>query len=47
MHRWKCSARYMRGSASHGKGTPQEFIAALGSTSTRVLTLNPGEAVKF
>jgi L-ascorbate metabolism protein UlaG (beta-lactamase superfamily) len=30
-----------------GKGTPEEFIAALGSTSTRVLTLNPGEAVKF
>lgn len=30
-----------------GKGTPEEFIAALGNTSTRVLNLNPGEAVKF
>jgi len=30
-----------------GKGTPEEFIAALGRTSTRVLNLSPGEAVKF
>jgi L-ascorbate metabolism protein UlaG (beta-lactamase superfamily) len=29
------------------KGAPEEFIAALGRTSTRVLNLNPGEAVKF
>jgi L-ascorbate metabolism protein UlaG (beta-lactamase superfamily) len=30
-----------------GKGTPEEFISALGTTSTRVLNLSPGEAVKF
>ncbi len=30
-----------------GKGTPEEFIAALGNSSTRVLNLSPGEAVKF
>jgi L-ascorbate metabolism protein UlaG (beta-lactamase superfamily) len=28
-------------------GTPQEFIAALGSTSTKVITMNPGDQVDF
>jgi L-ascorbate metabolism protein UlaG (beta-lactamase superfamily) len=30
-----------------GKGTPAEFIQALGSTSTRVLALKPGEKAEF
>jgi hypothetical protein len=29
------------------KGTPEEFIAALGKGTTRVLNLKFGEAVKF
>ena len=30
-----------------GKGTPQEFIEALGASSTRVLALKPGESASF
>jgi L-ascorbate metabolism protein UlaG (beta-lactamase superfamily) len=30
-----------------GKGTPDEYIRALGSTSTRVLALKPGEKAIF
>lgn len=30
-----------------GKGTPEEFIKALGATSTKVISLNPGEKVEF
>ena len=30
-----------------GKGTPEEFIHALGETSTRVLPMKPGEKVSF
>jgi L-ascorbate metabolism protein UlaG (beta-lactamase superfamily) len=30
-----------------GKGTPAEFIQALGATSTRVLVLKPGEKAEF
>jgi hypothetical protein len=30
-----------------GKGTPAEFTAALGNTSTRVLALKPGEKAQF
>jgi L-ascorbate metabolism protein UlaG (beta-lactamase superfamily) len=30
-----------------GKGTPAEFSQALGSTSTKVLPLKPGEKVIF
>ena len=30
-----------------GKGTPQELIQALGSTSTKVLALKPGEQAEF
>ena len=30
-----------------GKGTPAEFIQALGATSTRVLALKPGEKAEF
>lgn len=30
-----------------GKGTPEEFIKALGSTSTRVIPLQPGEKAEF
>jgi len=29
------------------KGTPEEYIQALGETNTRVMTLSPGEAVQF
>jgi len=29
------------------KGTPKEYIEALGNTDTKVLTLNPGEQVEF
>lgn len=29
------------------KGTPQEYIAALGQTSTKVLALNPGDKQEF
>jgi L-ascorbate metabolism protein UlaG (beta-lactamase superfamily) len=28
-------------------GTPAEFIKALGNSSTKVLAINPGEAVEF
>ena len=30
-----------------GKGTPEEFIRALGTSATRVLPLKPGEAASF
>jgi L-ascorbate metabolism protein UlaG (beta-lactamase superfamily) len=30
-----------------GKGTPEEFIQALGQTSTRVVALKPGEKAQF
>jgi len=30
-----------------GKGTPQELVDALGSASTRVIALKPGEAAEF
>lgn len=30
-----------------GKGTPEEYTAALGTTSTRVLALKPGETARF
>lgn len=30
-----------------GKGTPQEFIQALGNTPTKVIALNPGEKAEF
>ena len=30
-----------------GKGTPQELIQALGSTSTKILPLKPGEQAEF
>jgi L-ascorbate metabolism protein UlaG (beta-lactamase superfamily) len=30
-----------------GKGTPQELIQALGSTSTKILALKPGEQAEF
>jgi hypothetical protein len=30
-----------------GKGTPDEYIRALGNTSTRVLALKPGEKAIF
>ena len=29
------------------KGTPQEYIAALGQTTTKVLAINPGDRVEF
>jgi L-ascorbate metabolism protein UlaG (beta-lactamase superfamily) len=29
------------------KGTPEEYVSALGSTPTRVITMKPGEAVQF
>ena len=29
------------------KGTPQEYLAALGQTSTRVFVLNPGDKIDF
>ncbi len=29
------------------KGTPQEYMEALGSTTTKVVALNPGEALRF
>jgi len=29
------------------KGTPQEYIAALGQTSTKVFVINPGEKLEF
>jgi L-ascorbate metabolism protein UlaG (beta-lactamase superfamily) len=29
------------------KGTPQEYIAALGQTSTKVFVMNPGEKIEF
>jgi L-ascorbate metabolism protein UlaG (beta-lactamase superfamily) len=29
------------------KGTPEEYVKALGTTPTRVITMNPGEAVQF
>lgn len=30
-----------------GKGTPEEFIKALGATDTKVFNLNPGDVAKF
>jgi L-ascorbate metabolism protein UlaG (beta-lactamase superfamily) len=30
-----------------GKGTPQEYMQALGSSNTTVYPLNPGEKVEF
>ena len=29
------------------KGTPQEYLAALGQTSTKVFVLNPGDKIEF
>jgi L-ascorbate metabolism protein UlaG (beta-lactamase superfamily) len=29
------------------KGTPQEYIAALGQTSTKVFAINPGDKLEF
>jgi L-ascorbate metabolism protein UlaG (beta-lactamase superfamily) len=29
------------------KGTPEEYLQALGTTSTRVVPLNPGDALLF
>jgi L-ascorbate metabolism protein UlaG (beta-lactamase superfamily) len=29
------------------KGTPEQYVAALGQTSTRVYVMKPGEAVSF
>jgi hypothetical protein len=29
------------------RGTPQEYTEALGSTTTKVVALNPGEALRF
>lgn len=33
--------------AALGKGTPQEFMQALGNTATKVLPLAPGEKAEF
>ena len=30
-----------------GKGTPQEYIKALGSTPAKVSPLNPGDTVEY
>jgi L-ascorbate metabolism protein UlaG (beta-lactamase superfamily) len=35
------------GTNALNKGTPEEFIAALGRSSTRVIALQPGQMVKF
>jgi L-ascorbate metabolism protein UlaG (beta-lactamase superfamily) len=29
------------------KGTPEQFRAALGTSATKVLTLEPGESIEF
>ncbi|SPJ14663.1 hypothetical protein SBBP2_1300001 [Burkholderiales bacterium] len=29
------------------KGTPEQFRAALGTTPTRVISLEPGESIEF
>jgi hypothetical protein len=29
------------------KGTPEEYVQALGATDTKVLSLTPGEQVQF
>jgi hypothetical protein len=29
------------------KGTPQEYMAALGQTATKVFPINPGDKIEF
>jgi L-ascorbate metabolism protein UlaG (beta-lactamase superfamily) len=35
------------GTTSQLKGTPAEYVSALGQSSTRVLAINPGDKLEF